>query len=174
MVPFGVALGLSGLDMNAMSEGRMAGGNPNAGAALFMLLYLPLVSVALLWLSARLSLIVPIMVMERRGLGVFARSFVLTRPAQWRIVGVLILYLIVSLVASGAARSVFGTLFALMTDGDGPITLATVLTATIVAGVSATLSLLSIAFVARLYIAMRDAREAIVDGAVLERTGGRA
>ena len=172
--PFFVALGLSGVDLTAMAAGRTAGAKPNAGAALFMLLYLPVFTVLLLWLSARLSVMIPTMVIERRGLGTLARSFALTRPAQWKIVGVLILYVLVSLVATRAAQSVVGSILALTIGGQGPLALAGVLTATIVAGVSTVFSLLAIAFVARLYLAARDAREAIVEGAVAGAVVGGA
>lgn len=160
-LPFAVALGMSGVDMAALSAGQTSSTTPGMGAALFVLFYLPVFVVLLLWLSGRLSLIVPVMVMERRGPGLLVRSFVLTRPVQWRIVGVLILYLVVSLVAIAAARTMFGSVFGLLMRGEGPITMASVLTSTIVAGVSTVFSLLSIAFAAQLYLAARDAREAI-------------
>lgn len=163
MLPFGVALGMSGVDMAALSVGQTSAVTPNIGAATFVLLYLPVFAVLLLWLSGRLALIVPVVVTERRGLGALARSFALTRPVQWRIVGVLILYLVVSFVATAAARTVFGSVFGLLLGGDGPVTTASVLTATIMAGVSTALSLLSIAFGAELYLALRATG---VDGTV--------
>lgn len=170
-IPFAVALGFSGIDLEAVAAGRMTGAQPSTGAALVMLLYLPVFGALLLWLSARLSVVVPTMVMERRGVGAVARAFALTRPAQWRIVGVLLLYIVVSFVATRAAQSVFGSVLALTIGGEGPLTLASVLTSIVVAGVSTVFSLLSIAFVARLYLATRDAREAIVEGAVVAGQG---
>lgn len=170
-IPFAVALGFSGIDLEAVAAGRMTGAQPGTGAALVMLLYLPVFGALLLWLSARLSVVVPTMVMERRGVGAVARAFALTRPAQWRIVGVLLLYIVVSFVATRAAQSVFGSVLALTIGGEGPLTLASVLTSIVVAGVSTVFSLLSIAFVARLYLATRDAREAIVEGAVVAGRG---
>lgn len=157
MLPFAAALGMSGVDMAALSAGQTSAVTPNAGAVIFILLYLPVFAVLLLWLSGRLALIVPVVVAERRGLGALARSFALTRPVQWRIVGVLILYLVVSFVATAAARTVFGSVFGLLLGGDGPVTTASVLTSTIMAGVSTALSLLSIAFGAELYLALRGA-----------------
>lgn len=167
MLPFGVALGLSGLDMTAMAAGRPVEGSPNAGALLFIVLYVPVFALALLWLAARLALVNPVMVMERRGLGVFARSFVLTTRIQWKVVGVLLLYVVVSQVAALAAQSVFGVVLALMLGGQGTMTVASVLTSIVVAAVSTLFSLLAIVFVARLYLAARDARESIVEGAIL-------
>lgn len=173
-LPFGIALGLSGLDMQAMAAGRTSATPPNPGALLFIVLYVPVFALLMLWLSARLMLINPVMVMERRGLGVYHRSFTLTARFQWRLIGVLLLYFIVSQVAGLAAKTVFGSVLALLIGGEGPLSLANVLTSIIVAGISTLFSLLAIAFIARLYLAARDAREAIVEGAVYRGSAGSA
>lgn len=166
-LPFGIALGFSGLDMTGMAPGRPSTTAPNIAAILFVVLYVPVFALLLLWLAARLALVNPVMAMERRGLGVFARSFVLTARIQWKLIGVLLLYFVVSQVAALAAQSVFGVVFGLLIGGDGPVNVASVLTSIIVAAVSTLFSLFAIAFLARLYLAARDARELIVEGAVL-------
>ena len=120
---------------------------------------------ALIWFSARLALVIPTMVMERRGLGVFVRSFKLTRPIQWKILGVLILYVIVLFVSYLAAKLVFGSIFGLIAGGDGAVTVATVLTSILVSVVLTGFSVLATAFTAKLYLAVRDARGAIVESA---------
>lgn len=166
LVPIGVALALGGVDAAALEKGTLAPGSVNAGAILFVGWYFLALLLFLLWAYARLVLlIVPIMVMERRGLGVFARAFVLTRGIAWKVVGVVLLYGIVSQVASAAAKTVFGSVFGLLIPGEGRITLAMILTQIVVAAISTVFSVLSVAFVAKLYLAARDAREAIVEAA---------
>lgn len=114
-----------------------------------------------LWLAARLSVILAVIVMERRGIGVFARSFRLTRGSTLPIFGVLILYLIVSLVAQMATRFAFGALFNIAFGDSG--SLATIFTSIVVSVVSTAFTLLSTGFVTKLYLALRDARESIVE-----------
>ena len=163
-VPIAVALGMSGLDMAAMAAGKPPTGVVNGWALSFATFYMIAFAVFLLWAYARLVLLItPIMVMERRGLGVYARAFVLTRGIAWKVIGVLLLYAIVSWVASATAKTVFGSVFGLLIGGTGPITLASVLTQIAVATISTLFSVLSVAFVAKLYLATRDAREAIVE-----------
>jgi hypothetical protein len=163
-VPIAVALGMSGLDMAAMAAGKPPTGVVNGWALGFATFYMIAFAVFLLWAYARLVLLItPIMVMERRGLGVYGRAFVLTRGIAWKVIGVLLLYAIVSWVASAAAKTVFGSVFGLLIGGAGPITLASVLTQIAVATISTLFSVLSVAFVAKLYLATRDAREAIVE-----------
>ena len=165
-LPSFVAIGLSGMDFTQMAAGKQPSpGSVNGPALLFAALYMLLYGLFLLYASARLILISPIMIMERRGLGVFARSFVLTRSIAWKVVGVLILYLVVSSVASMAAKAVFGTVFALLLGNEGTVTLASVLTQIVAAAISTIFSVLAVAFIAKLYLASRDAREAIVEAA---------
>lgn len=168
-LPIGVALGMSGVDMTALAGGRQPAPptNPGAAAALsFVGLYVLFLIPFLLWVYARFVLLItPIMVMERRGFGVYARAFVLTRGIGWKVVGLVLLYGIVSWVASSAANAVFGSVFRLLIGGEGAVTLASVLTHIVVAATSTLFSVLSVAFVAKLYLATRDAREAIVEAA---------
>ena len=163
MLPVAAALLIAGFDFRA----AMTSSKPEfpPGADGFLLVYLLFLCCALIWLSARLALVTPTMIMERRGFGVFARSFKLTRPVQWKIVGVLILYSIVSVVSILAAKLVFGSVFGLIAGGDRPLTVATVLTAILVSLVVTGFSVLAAAFTAKLYLAVRDARGAIVESA---------
>lgn len=165
-MPIGVALGLSGMDMTALAAGRQPAPPTNPGAIGFVGLYFLALIPFLLWAYARFVLLItPIMVMERRGVGVYGRSFVLTRGIGWKVVGIILLYGIVSWVASAAANAVFGSVFRLLIGGEGTITLASVLTHIVVAATSTLFSVLAAAFVAKLYLATRDAREAIVEAA---------
>lgn len=162
-LPFAIPLLASGFDFQA----AMTGGKPEipSGVAGFLFLYLLFFCAALLWLAARLALVTPTMIMERRGMGVFVRSFKLTRRFQWKVVGVIILYGIVSIVSFLAAKLVFGSILGLIAGGDGPVTVATVLTAILVSVVLTAFSVLAAAFTGKLYLAARDAREAIVESA---------
>jgi hypothetical protein len=163
LLPLAIALLAGGFDVQAVMTGHQPQ-VPN-GFVGFAILYLLVLCCGLIWLSARLALVTPTMIMERRGLGVFARSFKLTRPVQWKIVGVLILYSIVSAVSLLAAKFVFGSVFGLIAGGEGAVTVATVLTAILVSVVLTGFSVLATAFTAKLYLAVRDARGAIVESA---------
>ncbi|MEG3177980.1 hypothetical protein U1872_17190 [Sphingomonas sp. RB3P16] len=162
-LPIGIILGMSGMDMTALSSGRMAPNEVNGGALLIATFYAFVLGLLLFWAYARLVVLIPpIMLLERRGLGVYRRAFNLTRHIAWKVIGMLLLYFLLSWVASMAARTVFGTIFALLIGGEGTITLASVLTQFVVAAVSTLFSLLAAVFVAKLYLAVRETPEAIV------------
>jgi hypothetical protein len=78
---------------------------------------------------------------------------------------VLILYFIVSQVSELATKFVFGGVLGLIAGGNEPGTFAMVLTSILVAAVSTAFDVLATAFIAKLYLAIRDAREAIVESA---------
>ena len=165
-VPIGIALGFSGMDMTALAAGQQPTPPANSAALGLAGIYMLVMVPVLLWAYARFVLLItPIMVMERRGVGVYRRSYVLTRGIGWKVVGLVLLYAIVSWVASSAANAVFGSVLRLLIGGEGTVTLASVLTHIIVAATSTIFSVLSVAFVAKLYLAARDAREAIVEAA---------
>ncbi|WP_404370933.1 hypothetical protein AB5I39_02920 [Sphingomonas sp. MMS24-J45] len=119
-LPIGVALAMSGIDMTALAAGQQPAPPTNPGAVSIAGIYVLLLIPVLLWAYARFVLLItPIMVMERRGVGVYARSFVLTRGIGWKVVGLVLLYGIVSWVASSAANAVFGSVFRLLIGGRG-------------------------------------------------------
>lgn len=156
--PIGIAFAFSGIDMAAMSAGTLKPDAVNGGALAFVSLYSVVLAVLLFWAYARcVVLVTPILLEERRGLGVYRRSFELTRHIAWKVIGVVVLYGVVSWVASAAAKSVFGTVFALVLGGEGTVTLASILTQVVVAGVSTLFSLLAVVFLAKLYLAAREA-----------------
>ncbi|MGY2735313.1 hypothetical protein [Sphingomonas sp. UYP23] len=159
--PIGIALNLSGTNMAALAAGTLQPGDVNGGAMAFASLYSLVLVVVLFWAYARcVVLVTPILLEERRGLGVYRRSFELTRHIAWKVIGVVFLYGVVSWVASAAAKSVFGTVFLLMFGGEGRVTLAGLLTQVIVANVSTLFSLLAVVFLAKLYLAAREANVA--------------
>ena len=147
-------LAAGGADFTAMAAGTAPDIGPGTagGIALYGLVLLPV----LLWLAARLSLVTPVVLAERLGFASFRRSFALTRGLAMRIIGVVLLYAVVTIVAMLAARFVFGTVLALIAGGEGRVSVASVLTAVVTAAVSAGFSVLAAAFTAKLYLAARD------------------
>ncbi|WP_354290505.1 hypothetical protein [Sphingomonas sp. PvP055] len=161
-LPAMVGFAMSGIPTDQMT-GDMTGAQPsletiNAPIVLFASLYTLALLPVLLWIVARLSVIIPILVDERRGLGAFAQAFRLTRGSALKIMGVMLLYLIVSQVAGLAARMVAGAVFGIVLGGLGPMSLSGILTASVVAIVSTIFLVLAVAFLAKLYLALRDAR----------------
>jgi hypothetical protein len=159
--PVFIALAITGFDFVAAASGHAT--PPSEGVRAFIGLYaLALVMIGF-WVGARLIVLYPTIVMEQRGTGVFARAFRLTRGNVLKIVGVLLLYIIVIFVAQMATQFVFGAIFGLLFGGDGAVSLATILTSIMVGVVATAFTILTTAFVTRLYMALRDARESIVE-----------
>ncbi|WP_242150998.1 hypothetical protein [Sphingomonas sp. BAUL-RG-20F-R05-02] len=133
------------------------------GPAVFALVYSLFFTVLVLILFARLLLVDPALVAERRGVSALPRSLRLTRGLTLKLVGVLLLYIIVSQVATMATRTVFGTILGLLTLGAGPVNFATIITAILVALVQTGFSILAVIFAARLFVVVRDGREAVIE-----------
>lgn len=114
MLPPIVALTLSGFDFAAAARGAsMATTVPSAGTAVFVTVYCIVLGVLAIWVAARLILLNPVILNERRGIGAIGRSFALTRGMTWRIIGVVILFAIVLTIATLAAEAVTGLVFRL-------------------------------------------------------------
>jgi hypothetical protein len=154
VLPVAIFLQLSGYDMVAIALGRDFSFTP-ATAGVIALYFLAL-GALLLWLSARLAVVTPVIVREPRMFGALARSWELTRGVAWRIVGVLLLYMFVAGVAYLAAQTVFGSVFALVTGGSpsGGFSLAGVLTSIVTAAVQTGFTVILPAFAAKLYLAL--------------------
>jgi multisubunit Na+/H+ antiporter MnhC subunit len=161
IAPIFIALQLGGFDFAAAASGHPPEVSDGVKAPIG--LYGLALCVIFFWVGARLCVLLPTIVMERRGLGVFARCFRLTRGIALKLVGVVLLYVTVSFVSQKAAQFVFGALLGLMFGGDGPVSLAAVLTSILVGVVATAFTVLSAAFTAKLYRALRDARESIVE-----------
>ena len=163
-VPIGIALGLNNLDFAALAGDKALSPDAARNVGQFFVVFSVTCGTFLLWMYSRFVVFVtPIMVMERRGLGTYGRSFVLTRSIAWKVVGVVLLYGVVTLVSSLATKTVLGSIFALLLGGEGTVTLASVLTQIVAAGISTVFSVMAVAFIAKLYLATRDARESIVE-----------
>ena len=157
VIPLFVALIGAGWTADVMKTGVMPTLTPGVGA--FVGVYGLAVFALFLWAAARLSLWTAVMVNERLGLGAIRRSFELTHGIAWRIIGVLILYLIVLGVAFSAVTAVTGVVFGLILGAAAPATVAFLVA---VAGglVSAAFSTIAAVFTAQLYVATRAASAA--------------
>lgn len=134
----------------------MTRADPSMGmwAGLLSILFL----VVGLWISAKLAPLFAVIVNERLGLGAFARSFRLTRGAALRLVGVLILYGIVTIVLVWAVTMVVGVVARLLLGGDAPVALAFVI-GIANAVVTCLATVVQTVFYAQFYVAARDASE---------------
>ncbi len=111
-----------------------------------------------LWLTAKIVPLFAVIVNERRGLGAFARSFRLTRGSTLRLLGVVILYGIVVIVAMIAATTVSGVVARLLlgADATGGVGLAV---GVVSSALTALMTVVQTVFYARFYVAARE-REA--------------
>jgi len=123
-----------------------------------LMIYLVCAIVAAIWLLARLILVYPVIVAEKRWFGAIWRSWKLTRGVGLRIVGVLLLYFLVVIVGMLATQTVFGSIFKLIAGPDGGLSLSSVLTSVMTAVVGTGFSVIVPVFTARLYLAL-DAAE---------------
>ena len=151
--PMAVVMMRAGLNMPAMASGGGAAVPPRIAG--FVGVYTIVFLIAALVIGARLVLLYPVILLERNGIGAYARSFRLTRGLTLRILGVLVLYVLVLLVASTAARLVVGTIAALAL---GPGATATFIAAIATALVAAALGTVAVVFSAQLYLTVTDAR----------------
>lgn len=149
VVPLFGLFAAAGVDFTAMGT---PGYQPplSGGASVAALLYLLVVLGLALWVLARLLPLVPVVLHERRGLGAIGRAFRLTKGMGAKLVGVFILYIVVLGVSTLAVQSVLGLVFRLILGGDAVGT-ARFLGGVAGAVVSTALSVLSYAFVSRLY-----------------------
>jgi len=152
-LPVPLALQLGGYDLMEIARGNAVSLSPQiaGGIALYGLVAIGLI----LWLGARLFVTNPVIVREKRMFSALRQSWKLTRGMTWRIIGVMLLFALVSWVSILAANMVFGSIFTLVAGGpaDG-ISLAGVLTSVVVAAVQTGFTVLVPAFTAKLYLAL--------------------
>lgn len=153
VMPVPLVLGASGVDFMAASQGAQL--QVPASAAGFVVIYYLFLLLLILWTSARLMIVTPVLLREGRMFGAIPQSWRLTRGHTLRIVGVLILFAIVAVVSVLAATTVFGSIFALVVGGNGEgVSLATVLTSIVQAAVQTAFMVIAPAFTAKLYLAL--------------------
>ncbi|MEG8038229.1 hypothetical protein QP166_02310 [Sphingomonas sp. LR60] len=149
-VPAGALLAISGATMGMAGTPDMSHAAPGyvIGAGLSVLLAIVLG----LWLSARIVPLFGIVVNERRGFSALRRSLDLTKGSTLKLIGVLILYFIITTVAMLAATSVVGVIARLALGGDAPGGVAFVV-AVVRALISAGATMVQSVFYARFYVA---------------------
>lgn len=144
-------------------QGLIQRGGAGVPVAMEWLLSLYLLAVLLLsiWVGARLLIVNPVILSEKRILGALARSWTLTRGMSLRIVGVVLLYLLVTSVAVLATRVVFGSIFELVagTPTNG-LSLSRVLTSVMVAAVQTGFTVVVPTFATKLYLALVQREDA--------------
>lgn len=152
-LPVPVYLAANGYDLAAIARGEAV--EISSAAAGAVSIYFLILAAAFLWIGARLIVTTPVIVRERRVLSAIPQAWRLTRGSTWRIIGVLILFVVVATVSALAANTVFGSIFALVAGGgeDG-ISLAGVLTSIVTAAVQTAFLVLLPAFTAKLYLAL--------------------
>jgi len=151
-LPVFALLAAAGLDFTAIGNGA----TPNVtapGAAALAGLYGLVALVVLLFVGVRMLPLYAVVLHERHGAGAITRSWRLTRRHSWRLIGVLLLFLIVLLVATGAAKSVSGLILRLALGAEAQTTVD-FLAATVAQAVSAALTLVAVVFSAQLYVAL--------------------
>ena len=158
LAPIAVIAVAAGLDTAGFTTNDQAAISAAIGALpgsviLVILGYMLVWAVAVIWVSARLTLAYPALIGENLGLGAIRRSWVLSKGLAWKIVGVLLLYIVVSAVAGLATKAAFGGVLGLIAGGAEPGSVASVLTSVAVGAVGTAFEVLQAAFVAKLYIA---------------------
>ena len=160
LIPAFALFGISGVDFSALARGsRLSLTGANGGALAGAFLYLLVWAIALLFVGARLALWQAVLVNERVGLRSVARSWRLTSGATWRLVGVILLFAIVLLVATGAAQSVVGIVFRLILGADN-IPTALFLGSLAGSAVSTMLAVVAVVFTTHFYLARIDTERA--------------
>jgi len=115
-----------------------------------------------IWVSVKLVPLFAVIVNERLGLGAARRSFRLTRGSVLRLLGVIILYVIVVLVAMAAATSVVGLIARLLLGADAASGVAFVV-GVVSSAVTAVATVVQTVFYARFYVAASERAAAATD-----------
>jgi membrane-anchored glycerophosphoryl diester phosphodiesterase (GDPDase) len=158
-LPFAAILAAGGTDLAALAAPTPTLPAISGGTAAALLLYGLALAAGLLWISARLAVLLPVILAERRGIGAIRRAWDLTRGHGWRLVGVYLLFGLVALVLSGAVGAVAGLIGVLLSGGAAGVTAGTILVALTGAIVAALLTTIQSVFVGRLYAALAPADE---------------
>lgn len=146
-----------GFDFVAAAAGETV--TPSVAAAAWIALYALVLIPLLLWVAARLSLLPPVIVQERRGQGAIARTFTLTHGLAAKIIGMFLLYGIVSTVLTAATQYAGGTILALIFGSDDGLGVASVLTLLLTTLVETALAVMLWVFTGKLYLAARERQD---------------
>ena len=156
--PGAVLLYASGFDVDRARAG-MDQDNLNGGVMGATLLYFFAITIAWMWLAARLVPLMAVIVNERLGLGAIRRSFALTRGSTLKLIGVMILYGIVTGVCLLAATSIVGLIVRLFVGGEA-LSVVAFAAGLAAAAVTAVFSVIQCVFSGQFYVAAREARDA--------------
>lgn len=150
----------SGIDWAALQAGdTSAMPELSAGMGIFMLVYFLALIPIFFWLGARFSVLLPVIVWEKLGVGAIGRSFRLTRGYALKIVGIFILFGIVALVALMAFGGVFGAIFALTAGGIQGFTVGAVLMTIVTGLLTAVFTVIYTVFLTKLYKSLIEEAE---------------
>ena len=158
-VPAGVLMAASGFDFTRAQAG-LEQVNLSTGPLAAAVLYSLVATLFLLWAAARLFVLYPVILHERLGAGAIRRSFALTRGYTWKLIGVLILYVIVFLVVLAAASGIIGVIVGLILGREQAAT-TTFIVAIVAALITAGFSVLQAVFPTRFYLAVRDEKDGV-------------
>lgn len=142
----------AGFDYRSLAAGT-ATAPTDPGAAGLAGLYALAMGLALLFVGARLLPLYAVVLEERLSVAAIARCWRLTRRHTWRLVGTVLLFVVVLMIATWAAQSVSGLIFRLILGANAQATVA-LLAAAVAQAVSAALTLVAIVFSAQLYVAL--------------------
>ncbi|EZP54724.1 MULTISPECIES: glycerophosphoryl diester phosphodiesterase membrane domain-containing protein [unclassified Sphingomonas] len=151
-LPAALLFSYAGIDVTHLGD-RATPVVSSPGAAGAGGLYTVVMLIVVLFVAVRFLPLYAVVLHERLGLGAIARSWRLTRRHTWRLIGAVLLFLIVLLVATMAAQSVSGLVLRLALGADSAATVG-FLSASIAQGVSTALTLMAIVFSAQLYVAL--------------------
>ena len=158
LLPAVVPLVQAGLDMNNPQSMQSLPPGVTGFAGLYFLVF----AIAAVVIGARLILINPVILNERRGLGAIRRSWSLTRGLTWRIIGVMLLFGVLVLIATFAVQAVATLILRLILGADSLPTVLFV-AASLGAIVSTALTVVANAFTAQLYVAVAGEDRRLAD-----------
>ena len=134
--------------------------SPGAGA--FLALYFLAWLVFAVFVSIRFStLLFAVIAAEGGAIGALRRAFKLSNGIAWKLFGVVLLFGLVTGIASLAVTSVFGILFKFLDPGAGPFSIGAVIVAILGGLVTTTYYLFQSVFMAKVYRAATAAREGV-------------
>lgn len=149
LMPIGLVLAAAGVGMNMADPATMR--TMPSGVSGFMALYLLAFLVLAFWLGARLILLNPVILNERHGLRAIPRSFRLTRGLTWRLIGVMVLFVVLLFVTVSAVQFVVGLPLRLILGVDALPTVV-FLASVVGAAVTTVFTVIAAAFTAQLYV----------------------
>ncbi|MFS0771811.1 hypothetical protein [Sphingomonas sp. 1P08PE] len=155
MLPVAFALLKAGVNLT----NRAAMQTMPAGVGGFVGLYSLVLLVVILIVAARLILLNPVVLNERRGVGALMRSVQLTRGMTFRVIGLMILFGVVVLIPTLAIQSIVGLMLRLILGANG-VPVAAFVAAAAGAAVTTAFTVVAAAFTAQLYVAATGEEEA--------------